>query len=74
MIVNCLFEVGLSSFIKICFLCFNESPLQMMKNAFYSILKTYFGHKIFKLFRDVEKIGLIRETSLTSKFMTSQPG
>ena len=34
-----LFKVGPSSFKKICFVCFNESPLKMVNNAFYFILK-----------------------------------
>ena len=38
---------------------FNESPLKMMKNAFYFILKALFALKIFKLlswlFGHVEK-------------------
>ena len=33
---------------KICFICFNESPLKMLKNAFYFILKAFFVLKIFK--------------------------
>ena len=33
-------------FIK--FIVFNESPLKMMKNAIYFILKALFGLKIFK--------------------------
>ena len=33
---------------KICFICLNESPLKMMKNAFYFILKALFVLKIFK--------------------------
>ena len=32
------------------FICFNESPLQMMKNAFYFILKALFVLKRFKFF------------------------
>ena len=28
--------------------CFNESPLKMMKNAFYFVLKTHFMLEIFK--------------------------
>ena len=44
---------------KICFICFNEGPLKMMKNAFYLILKAFFVLKIFKclsgLFGHVEK-------------------
>ena len=42
------------------FIGFNESPLKMMKNAFYFILKAFFVLKIFKflswLFGQVEKI------------------
>ena len=38
----------LLTFKKICFICFNESPLKMMKNAFYFILKVLFVLKIFK--------------------------
>ena len=33
---------------KIIFICLNESPLQVMKNAFYFILKALFVLKIFK--------------------------
>ena len=33
---------------KFLFLSFNESPLKMMKNAFYFILKALFPIKIFK--------------------------
>ena len=42
------------------FICFNESPLKMMKNAFYFILKALFVFKISKflswLFGPVEKM------------------
>ena len=42
------------------FICFNESPLKMMKNAFYFILKVFFVFKIFKflswLFSYIENI------------------
>ena len=34
---------------KFLFIYFNESPLKMMKNAFYFILKALFGLKIFKV-------------------------
>ena len=34
---------------KIYFMCFNESPLKRMDNAFYSILEALFVLKIFKL-------------------------
>ena len=44
---------------KKCVICFIESPLKMMKNAFYFILKALFVLKIFKflsrLFGHVEK-------------------
>ena len=33
---------------KFCFICFIESPLKMMKNAFYFILKALFVLMIFK--------------------------
>ena len=54
-----------------------ESPLKMMKNTFYFILKALFVLKIFKflslLFGHVEK-RLIRKIRLISKFTTSKPG
>ena len=34
---------------KFLFVCFNESPLELMKNAFYFILKALFVLKIFKV-------------------------
>ena len=65
------------TFQKNCFICFNESLLKVMKNAFYFILKALFAHKIFKflswLFGHVEKL-LNEKDKLISKFMTSQPG
>ena len=33
---------------KVCFICFYERPLKIMKNAFYYILKALFVLKIFK--------------------------
>ena len=39
---------GLSPSNKFISVCFNESPLKMMKNAFYFILKALFVLKIFK--------------------------
>ena len=46
---------------KICFICFNESPLNMIKNAFYITLKDFFVLKIFTflswLFARVEETG-----------------
>ena len=44
-----LLKVGLSSSQKNCVICFIESPLKMMKNGFYFILKALFVLKIFKL-------------------------
>ena len=41
-------KVGLSPSKKNCVICFIESPLKMMKNAFYFILKALFVLKIFK--------------------------
>ena len=45
--------------IKICVICFIESPLKVMKNAFYFILKALFVLEIFKflllLYGHVEK-------------------
>ena len=67
-----------SHFLKNCFICFNESPLKIMKSAFYFILKALLILKMFKflcwLFGHVKKSGLIRKIKLISKFMTSQPG
>ena len=72
-----IIKVGLLPLKKNCFICCNESPLKIMKNVFYFILKALFL-KIFKFlswhFGLVEKKGLIREIRLNSKFMTSQPG
>ena len=41
-------KVGLSLSKKMCVICLTESPLKMMKNAFYFILKALFVVKIFK--------------------------
>ena len=41
-------KVGLSPSKKVFFICFNDSPSKMMKNAFYFILKALFLLKIFK--------------------------
>ena len=42
------FKVGLSLSKNICVICLIESPLKLMKNAFYFILKAPFVLKIFK--------------------------
>ena len=48
-------------------ICFNESPLKMMKNALYFILEALFVLKIFKflpwLFFDVEKAAWVERSS-----------
>ena len=44
---NGVFEVGLSPSKKNCIICFIESPLKMMENAFYFIVKALFVLKIF---------------------------
>ena len=41
-------KVGLSPSKKICVICLIESPLKMMKNAFYFILEALFVLKLFK--------------------------
>ena len=42
-----LLKVGLlPSQTKKCFICFNESPLKMMKNAFYFTLKAFYFQDI----------------------------
>ena len=73
---------------KFCFICFIEDPINLMKNAFYFILKVLFVLKIFKflsrLFGHVEKTAWLERQGmaycsrpwirLISKSMTSQPG
>ena len=52
-----------------------ESPLKMMKNAFYFTLKALVVLKIFKFLSCLcMKNGLIRKIRSISKFMMSQPG
>ena len=43
-------KVGLSLSKKKCFICSNESPLKMMKNAFYVILIALSVLKIYDFF------------------------
>ena len=70
------FKVRLSPSKKIFFIYFDESPLKMMKNAFYFTLKAPIVLKIFKFlswgFGHVERKSLVRKVRLISKFMTSQ--
>ena len=46
--IELILEVEFSPSKNFNFFCFNESPLQMMKNAFYFILKALFVLNIFK--------------------------
>ena len=46
--VKSMFKVGLSPSKNFFVICFIESPLKMIKNAFYFILKALFVLKIFK--------------------------
>ena len=73
-----IFNVGLSLSKKICDICVIGSPLKMIKNVFYFVLKALFILKIFRFLSrhigHLEKNGLIRKIRLTSKIMTSQPG
>ena len=48
-----MFKVGLSPSKKFAFIYFNESPLKMMENAFYFMLKVLFVLEIFKFFPDI---------------------
>ena len=50
-----------------------ESPLKVMENAFYFILKTLFVIKIFKFLSWLFCHNFIRNIRLISSFMTSQP-
>ena len=43
-----ILKVGPSPSKKNGFICFNESPFKIMKNAFYFILKAFLARKIFK--------------------------
>ena len=57
---KCAFKLGLSSSTTKCLVCYIESPLKIMKNDFYFILKALFVFKIFDfltwLFSHVEKM------------------
>ena len=47
-----LLKVRLASPQKSYFICFNESPLKMVKNAFYFIIKAYFFSRSLDLCLD----------------------
>ena len=76
-IASVLLKVGISPSKKNCVTCFIESPLKIVKNAFYFILKLLSFSRYLSFCHDFwscRKNGLIRKIRLTSKFMTSQPG
>ena len=70
--------VGFSPSKKKLFVCFNDSPSKMMKNAFYLILKALFILKRYLnfvlTFWASRNNGLIRKIRLISELMTSQLG
>ena len=58
------------------FICFNESSLKIVKNPFYFIFNYFCYQNIYTFvltFWSYRKSGVIRNTRLISKFMTSQP-
>ena len=67
-LLKLLVKVGLSPSKESCLVCFNESPLKMMKNAFYFILKALL------VLWSCRKNSLIRKIRLISKLLTSQSG
>ena len=56
-------KVRLSPFKTNCVNCFIETPLKMIKNAFYFILKALFGLKIFKFLSWLFGHGHVEETA-----------
>ena len=72
-----MLKVGLSPSKKVCFIRLIKSPLKVMKNVFYFIVRAPFVLNIWIFvltFWVMWKNGLIRKLKLISKFMTSQPG
>ena len=62
---------------RFCVICLIEKPLEVMKNAFYFILKFFSFSRYLGFylgFLSCRKNGLSRKISLTSKFMASQSG
>ena len=60
---------------KVAFICFNESSLKVMKNAFYFILKPISFLRSLDFCRNflaMHKNDLMKKLRLISKFMTSQ--
>ena len=80
MIIASGIKVGPSLSKENFFICFNISPLKMIKNAFHFIIKALFVLKIFKflfwIFRQVGKTAWLENgmIKLILKFMTSQLG
>ena len=72
------FKAGLSPYKKNCVICFFESPLKMMKNAFYFILKIPLVLKIFQVLVwisiQVEKTDWLERSGYLQKLMAWQPG
>ena len=70
------YKVRNSPYKKVSYICFNESSLKTMNNAFHFSFKALFVLKIFtffpKFFLAMYKNGLIRKLKLISKFMRSQ--
>ena len=77
MIILILFNIkGLSPSKKVCFILLKESPLKMMKNCFYFVLKALFVIKAYKSFVLTFWVmwnnGLIRK--LRGNFISYHPG
>ena len=72
------FKVGLSPSKKNFFICFNDSPMKIIKNVFLFHIKSSFRSQdisVFVLiFSACRKNGLNKKTGLISKFMMSQSG
>ena len=63
------------TFHKICLICFNESPLKIIKNTFHFTLKALFVLKIFNICLDflvTYKKRLDQKGKVNLKIMTSQ--
>ena len=65
-------KVGLSPSKEVCFICFNESSLKMIKNASYFILKALFIFEILKflsqLFCSCGKTASFKKAKVNFKF------
>ena len=66
-------KVGFSPSRKVDFIYLDESPLKMIKNGFYFILRALFVHKYLDFCPDFFcQNDLIEELRLISRFITSQ--